>query len=94
MKHLAFMATKSLTDVPETNHDAMTAVANHRASPIDATSPHEPIPGERDPGTLTHRQAGAMTGRFNGADAVTDGLEETLDRTTKHDRELEGGGDR
>ena len=88
------MATKSLTDVPETNHDAMTAVANHRASDIDAASPHEPIPGERDRGTLTHRQPGAMAGSFNGEDAVPDGLEETLDQKTKHDRELEGGGDR
>ena len=88
------MTTKSLTDVPETNHDAMEALANHRASGIDTPSPHEPIPGERDRGTLTHRQPGSMTGSFNGADAAPTGLEETLDRKTKHDRVLEGGGDR
>jgi len=88
------MATKSLTNVPETNHDAMAAVAAHRASGIDAASPHEPIPGERDRATLTHRQPGSMAGSFNGEDAVPDGLEQTLDPKTKHDRELEGGGDR
>lgn len=87
------MATKSLTDVPETNHDAMADVATHHSSGIDAASPHEPIPGERDPTTLTHREAGSMGGRFNGEDAAPNGLEETLDQRTKHDRELEGGGD-
>ena len=94
------MASKSLTDVPEQNHEAMRAaamrtVSGPAATPtvaagggldvpgaepgapavpivgIDRADAHEPIPGERDGTTLTHREPGAMGGAFNGADNVS-----------------------
>jgi hypothetical protein len=88
------MATKSLTDVPETNHDAMEAFANHHVASLDREPVHEPIPGEYDRGTLTHRETGAIGGRFNGEDTRAGHLEESMDEQTRHDRLLEGGGDR
>lgn len=60
---------------------------------IDPTREHEPIPGERDPATLTQREPGAMTAPFNGVDLdVPDGLESTMDAMTVRERVREGGG--
>ena len=59
---------------------------------MDDTGTHEPIPGERDEQTLTHREPGGMGGAFNGQDnlpAPADGL---MDESTLRDRMLEGGG--
>ncbi len=39
----------------------------HPHTVTDEILAHEPIPGERDPGTLTHREPGAM-GTFSGAE--------------------------
>ena len=43
---------------------------SHPIAPSE-DAPHEPIPGERDPGNLTHRQAGAI-GRSPASDAAPD----------------------
>jgi hypothetical protein len=53
---------------------------------------HEPIPGERDPSTLTHREAGAVSGQFAGAD-IPPQPPDWLDRRTAFEHALEGGGD-
>jgi len=50
----------------------------------------EPIPGEHDASTLTHRQPGAMGALFGaGVPPAADSMNEA----TRHDRSLEGGGD-
>ena len=57
-----------------------------------ASVAEEPIPGERDASTLTHRQPGSIGGRFSGADTPASDPTRLLDEDTIHDRELEGGG--
>lgn len=52
---------------------------------------HEPIPGEYDRTTLTHRQPGAM-GVPAAREGVDTDLETTMDDRTKRDRVMEGGG--
>jgi len=66
----------------------------HRSHPARAADviADEPIPGERDASTLTHRQPGAIGGRFSGADAPPVDPRRLMDAATMHDRELEGGG--
>ncbi len=66
----------------------------HRAHATHApeTVAKEPIPGERDRSTLTHRQPGSIGGRFWGADAVAVDPTTLMDAATIHDRRLEGGG--
>jgi len=51
----------------------------------------EPIPGERDPSTLTHREPGSIGGEPYGADipAVPPDWE---DAETRRQHEIEGGG--
>jgi hypothetical protein len=45
------------------------ASASSAAAPrLHADHPPEPIPGARERNTLTHREPGAIGGRFNGAD--------------------------
>jgi hypothetical protein len=53
--------------------------------------PHEPIPGERDPGNLTSRQPGAVGGRFTGADIPPSNRQPWLDDATANEHALEGG---
>jgi hypothetical protein len=53
---------------------------------------HEPIPGERDPSNLTHRDRGARGVPFWGEDNTDVDLESTMDAQTQRDRVLEGGG--
>lgn len=79
------MSNHSLTDVPEQNHDAMSGTHWENTT-------HEPIPGERDATTLTHRQPGAMGGHFNGEDAAAQDVESTMERRTVTEHWLEGGG--
>jgi hypothetical protein len=50
------------------------------------------IPGERDPTTLTHREPGAMSGAFNGADVPSPDPTAWLDEQTARDHAREGGG--
>ena len=54
--------------------------------------PHEPIPGERDPGNLTSRQPGSVGGQFTGADIPPDAHLPWLDAQTESEHVLEGGG--
>jgi hypothetical protein len=63
----------------------------HESRAADIVAP-EPIPGERDESTITHRQPGAIGGRFTGADAPPVDPTHLMDEATIRDRELEGGG--
>jgi len=54
--------------------------------------PHEPIPGERDGSTLTHRQPGAIGGAFNGEDNVTADVDTRVDDHVRRESMREGGG--
>ena len=83
------MSTHSLTDVPEQNHDTMRATAEGR---ITGPGPHEPIPGEYDATTLTHREPGSMGGVFNGADNRSSDSGTVADDQTQREWILEGGG--
>ena len=57
---------------------------------VDRAAAHEPIPGEHDATTLTHREPGAIGGAFNGADNVS-GDTATAPETVR-ERIREGGG--
>lgn len=66
----------------------------HAAPPAEGgKTAREIIPGERDAGTLTHREPGAIGGAFNGADLPAVPIDAMLDDETIHDHEIEGGGD-
>ena len=54
-------------------------------------SPHDPIPGERDPDNLTSRQPGAVGGQFTGADIPPESHLEWLDEATAEEHAHEGG---
>lgn len=58
---------------------------------IHQERPHEPIPGERDETTLTHREVGAIGSAFNGEDNVTSD-NDTLDDQVRRELVREGGG--
>ena len=88
-------STKTLSaigglQVPGREPHAPPAMA-HPAS--GAGSPHELIPGERDASTLTHREAGAVGGRFAGADIPASAPQEWIDEQTALEHAREGGGD-
>jgi hypothetical protein len=57
----------------------------------DGHTSADPVPGARDPTTLTHREPGAIGGRPNGAD-IPPIPPEWEDDSTRHEHELEGGG--
>jgi hypothetical protein len=59
---------------------------------METTGTHEPIPGERDEQTLTHREPGGMGGAFNGQDNMPTPADGLMDESTLRDRMLEGGG--
>jgi hypothetical protein len=67
----------------------------HRAPQprTQAVVTEEPIPGERDESTRTRRQPGSIGGRFSGEDTPPTDSANLMDDATRHDRELEGGGD-
>ena len=68
---------------------------NPGASPIvgmDSNGAHEPIPGEHDATTLTHRQPGEVGGAFNGADNVLNDLNAAADDQSVREWSREGGG--
>lgn len=58
----------------------------------DPETPPQPIPGEHDVSTLTHRQPGAMGGQFNGADALPVPDEVEADAATREEWARDGGG--
>ena len=64
----------------------------HERRPEEEGFTGERIPGERDAGTLTHRQPGSMGGRFSGDDAKSSIPEDVMDAATIGDRKREGGG--
>ena len=57
----------------------------------DPESDHEPIPGERDQTTLTHREPGAI-GVFAGAGTPSPDPDAWMDEETRRLHEIEGGG--
>ena len=60
---------------------------------LDTEAPApEPIPGEREADTLTHRQPGAMGGQFAGADTPSPDTDSWMDRETARLHTIEGGG--
>ena len=62
----------------------------HRTPHVATSNPtHEPIPGEYDRTTLTHREAGAMGTPFGGG--VPTPATSTMTEETVHDRQMEGG---
>jgi hypothetical protein len=61
-----------------------------RRVPFD-TPQHVPIPGERDPTTLTHREPGAMGGRLTGEDVPSPDPSVVLDEKTAREHRREGG---
>jgi hypothetical protein len=75
-------------DVPGREPDASTAPFVG----LDRHEAHEPIPGEYDATTLTHREPGAMGGSFNGADNVSGSSATTAAERTLRERIREGGG--
>ncbi|MGE0444060.1 MAG: hypothetical protein AB7P99_02430 [Vicinamibacterales bacterium] len=50
------------------------------------------IPGAYEPDTATHREPGAIGGRFNGADARPENAEGLMDDAVLEERRREGGG--
>jgi hypothetical protein len=52
----------------------------------------EPIPGERDASTATHRAPGAIGGQFAGADTPSPRQADWLDEETAFEHAREGGG--
>ena len=60
--------------------------------PLTSDAVPEPIPGERDTTTLTHREAGAVGGQFAGGDTPSPDRETWLDEATARERVKEGGG--
>ena len=53
--------------------------------------PDPMIPGERDPGNLTHREPGAIGGQFSGGD-IPAAAADWLDERTALEHAREGGG--
>jgi hypothetical protein len=62
--------------------------------PPPAESTPEPIPGERDATTLTHRESGAIGGQFAGGDTPSPDPRAWLDEETAREHAREGGGGR
>jgi hypothetical protein len=80
-------------DVPGREPHPELAERALRGDGVPAAHPHEPIPGERDPGNLTHREPGAVGGQFAGADIPSGETGWALDEQTSFEHALEGGGD-
>ena len=83
------MSSHSLTNVPEQNPDSMRAVADRS---IAGPGAHEPIPGEYDATTLTHRESGAMGGAFNGTNNLPIDPDALSDDRTRGEWVVDGGG--
>lgn len=66
---------------------------SRRAAELDQRAPApEPIPGAYESNTATHREPGAIGGRFNGADARPQNTERLMDDAVIEERRREGGG--
>ena len=67
--------------------------ADQTGSGVTTPGPRQaPIPGERDPSTLTHREPGAVGGQFAGADIPSPAPAGWLDDRTAREHAREGGG--
>ena len=66
--------------------------AHPELGPETSAAALEPIPGERDATTLTHREAGAVGGRFAGADTPSPDRDTWIDESTAREHRREGGG--
>jgi hypothetical protein len=83
-------------DVP--GHEAHPELANHPhgsdfgGDAPGGPAPHEPIPGERDATTLTHREPGAVGGQFAGANVPAPDTHAWMDERTAGEHAREGGG--
>jgi hypothetical protein len=64
----------------------------HQVTVPRESAVYEPIPGERDSTTLTHREVGAM-GTYTGAELPPSAPGASVDEEIEHDRILEGGGE-
>ena len=62
-------------------------------SRLDTAAPApEPIPGDRDASTLTHREPGAIGAPIGGADVPTPNPDTWMDSETARLHRIEGGG--
>ena len=69
------------------------ASTTQRAGELDTSAPApEPIPGAYERNTATHREPGAIGGRFNGADARPENADGLMDPAVIEERRREGGG--
>jgi hypothetical protein len=90
------LAAIGALDVP--GHEAHPELANHPhgsdfgGDAPGGPAPHEPIPGERDATTLTHREPGAVGGQFAGADTPSPDTHAWMDERTAREHAREGGG--
>jgi len=64
----------------------------HGGDAPGAPAPREPIPGERDPSTMMHRQPGAIGGQFASADVPSPDTHGWMDDRTAQEHAREGGG--
>ena len=62
------------------------------AIPETISPTHEPIPGETDPSTRTHRQPGAMGGHWAGGDNAIGSRDATLSDEGAEEAARNGGG--
>jgi hypothetical protein len=80
-------AASGSLEVPGRDPEASSAAA----PPLDTGHPPERIPGERERDTLTHREPGAIGGRFNGAD-IPAAPPQWVDDDLARERAAEAGG--
>ena len=66
--------------------------SDHAGDAPGTPAPREPIPGERDPSTMTHREPGAVGGQFAGAGVPSPDTHGWMDDRTAHEHAREGGG--
>lgn len=78
-------------EVPAREADASAALSP--GPDAGARRPEERIPGEREADTLTHREPGAVSGQFSGADIPAGMPQRWLDDETAFQHAKEGGGD-
>ena len=89
------LAASGGLDVP--GREPHPELANARDESIERHEPepvlhNEPIPGERDSTTLTHREPGAIGGRPSGDDLISPDRHAWLDEQTAFEHAKEGGG--
>ena len=66
--------------------------SEHGGDAPGSPAPREPIPGERDPSTMMHREPGAVGGQFAGATVPSPDTHDWMDDRTAQEHAREGGG--